>query len=55
LLHFDPNATATTPGEVEKALPDVLPSDLKPLRSSAAVNQDVYVVTKEFSAQHDIT
>jgi osmoprotectant transport system substrate-binding protein len=55
LLHFDPNATATTAGEVEKALPDVLPSDLKPLRSSAAVNQDVYVVTKEFSAQHDIT
>src|SRR5215216_5610189 len=37
LLNFDPNATATTPGEVEKALPGVLPSDLKPLRSSAAV------------------
>ena len=55
LLHFDPSATATTAAEVDKALPDVLPSDLKPLKSSAAVNQDVYVVTKEFSAQHDIT
>ena len=51
LLHFDPSATATTAAEVDKALP----SDLKSLKSSAAVNQDVYVVTKEFSAQHDIT
>jgi osmoprotectant transport system substrate-binding protein len=55
LAHFDPNATATTAAEVEKALPDVLPSDLKLLKSSAATNQDVYVVTKEFSAQHGIT
>jgi osmoprotectant transport system substrate-binding protein len=55
LLHFDPSATATTAAEVDKALPDVLPSDLKSLKSSAAVNQDVYVVTKEFSAQHDTT
>ena len=55
LLYFDPNATATTAAEVEKALPDVLPSDLKLLKSSAAVDQDVYVVTKEFSAQHGIT
>jgi osmoprotectant transport system substrate-binding protein len=54
LLHFDPNATATTAAEVEKALPDVLPSDLKLLSSSDAVDQDVYVVTKEFSAQHGI-
>jgi osmoprotectant transport system substrate-binding protein len=55
LLHFDPNATATTAAEVERAVPDVLPSDLKLLKSSAAVDQDVYVVTKEFSAQHGIT
>jgi osmoprotectant transport system substrate-binding protein len=55
LLHFDPNATATTAAEVEKALPDVLPSDLKLLNSSDAVDQDVYVVTKEFSAQHGIS
>jgi osmoprotectant transport system substrate-binding protein len=54
LLYFDPNATATTATEVEKALPDVLPSDLKLLSSSDAVDQDVYVVTKEFSAQHGI-
>jgi osmoprotectant transport system substrate-binding protein len=55
LLYFDPNATATTAVEVEKALPDVLPSELKLLKSSTAVDQDVYVVTKEFSAQHGIT
>jgi osmoprotectant transport system substrate-binding protein len=55
LGHFDPNATATTAEEVEEALPAALPSDLKILKPSAAVDQDVYVVTKEFSAQHDIT
>jgi osmoprotectant transport system substrate-binding protein len=55
LGHFDANATATTAEEVEKALPTALPSDLKILKPSAAVDQDVYVVTKEFSAQHDIT
>ncbi len=55
LLYFDPNATATTAAEVEKALPDALPSDLKLLSSSDAVDQDVYVVTKEFSAQHGIS
>ena len=55
LGHFDANATATTAEEVEKALPTALPNDLKILKPSAAVDQDVYVVTKEFSAQHDIT
>ena len=55
LVNFDPNATATTADEVEKALPSALPSDLKILKPSAAVNQDVYVVTKDFSAQHGIT
>jgi osmoprotectant transport system substrate-binding protein len=55
LLNFDSSATATTAEEVEKSLPAVLPPGLKVLKSSAAVNQDVYVVTKEFSAQHGIT
>jgi osmoprotectant transport system substrate-binding protein len=55
LLNFDANATATTAEEVEKSLPAVLPPGLKLLKSSAAVDQDVYVVTKDFSAQHGIT
>jgi osmoprotectant transport system substrate-binding protein len=55
LLYFDANASATTAEEVEKALPTVMPSDLKILKPSAAVDQDVYVVTKEFSEQNGIT
>jgi osmoprotectant transport system substrate-binding protein len=55
LLNFDPNATATTAEEVENALPSALPGDLKILKPSAAVDQDVYVVTKDFSAQNGIT
>jgi len=55
LLNFDANATATTAEEVEKSLPPVLPPGLKLLKSSPAVDQDVYVVTKDFSAQHGIT
>jgi osmoprotectant transport system substrate-binding protein len=55
LLNFDPNSTATTAEEVEKALPAALPSDLKLLKPSAAADQDVYVVTKDFSAKNGIT
>ena len=55
LLYFDANATATTADEVEKAIPAALPSGLKVLKSSAAVDQDVYVVTKDYSAQNGIT
>jgi len=55
LLNFDANATATPADEVEKSLPAVLPSGIKVLKASSAVDQDVYVVTKEFSAQNGIT
>jgi osmoprotectant transport system substrate-binding protein len=55
LLYFDANATATTADEVEKAIPAALPSGLKVLKSSAAVDQDVYVVTKDYSAQNGVT
>jgi osmoprotectant transport system substrate-binding protein len=55
LLYFDANATATTADEIEKAIPAALPSGLKVLKSSAAVDQDVYVVTKNYSAQNGIT
>jgi osmoprotectant transport system substrate-binding protein len=54
LTNFDANATATTAEEVEKALPEALPSGLKVLSSSAAVNQDVYVVTKEYAEKNGI-
>ena len=52
LLNFDKNATAKTAEEVEAALPAAVPSDLKVLKASPASDQDVYVVTKEFSEQN---
>jgi osmoprotectant transport system substrate-binding protein len=55
LLNFDKDATAKTPEEVEAALPDALPADLKVLESSPAADQDVYVVTKEFSDANQLT
>ena len=55
LLNFDKNATATTRQEVEAALPKALPSDLKTGKVSQAADQDVYVVTKEFSAKNNLT
>lgn len=55
LLNFDKDATAKTAEEVEAALPDALPSELKVLKSSPAADQDVYVVTKEFSAANSVT
>lgn len=55
LLNFDKNATATTAQEVETALPKALPTDLKVLKASTAVDQDVYVVTKQFAAQNGLS
>ena len=54
LINFDPSATATTPDDVEKALPSALPSSLKVLKSSPAADQDVYVVTKDYAAKNNI-
>jgi osmoprotectant transport system substrate-binding protein len=56
LLGFvDKDATAKTAEEVETALPDVLPEGLEVLKSSTAVDQDVYVVSKEFSEKNGVT
>ena len=54
LLNFDKDATAKTAEEVEAALPTALPADLKVLKASPASDQDVYVVTKEFSEQKGV-
>ncbi len=54
LLNFDAETSATTAAEVEAALADALPDDLKALKSSSAVDQDVYVVTKEFSQANGV-
>jgi osmoprotectant transport system substrate-binding protein len=55
LLNYDPNATATTAEELAEALPKVLPPEFKLGTPSAAVDQDVYVVTKEYSEANGIT
>ena len=56
LLFVDKNATATTQDELANALPAALqPDNLKIGKVSAAADQDVYVVTKEFSQQNNLT
>jgi osmoprotectant transport system substrate-binding protein len=55
LLNFDKESKAKTAQEVEAALPKALPEGLKVLKSSAAADQDVYVVTKEFSDKNAVT
>ena len=56
LLFVDKSATATTADELAKALPDALkPDDLQIGTISAAADQDVYVVTKEFSQKNNLT
>lgn len=56
LLFVDKNATATTQEELATALPTALqPENLTIGKISAAADQDVYVVTKEFSEQNNLT
>lgn len=56
LLYIDKNATATTSEELASALPTALEkNDLKIGEISKAADQDVYVVTKEFSAKNNLT
>jgi osmoprotectant transport system substrate-binding protein len=55
LLNFDKESKAKTQEEVEAALPEALPADLKVLKSSAAIDQDVYVVSKAFSEKNSVT
>jgi osmoprotectant transport system substrate-binding protein len=56
LLDFvDKDTTAKTAEEVEAALPDALPEGLQVLKSSTAIDQDVYVVSKEFSDKNGVT
>ena len=54
LAYLDKSASATTAAEIEAALPKAAGSDLKVLKSSAAADQDVYVVTKEYAAENGI-
>jgi osmoprotectant transport system substrate-binding protein len=55
LLYFDSTSKAKTAAQIEQALPKAVGSELKVLKSSAATDQDVYVVTKQYSQQNGIT
>ena len=55
LLNFDKAARRRPPRRSRRRCPDALPTDLKVLKSSPAADQDVYVVTKEFSEQNGVT
>lgn len=55
LLYYDDANPAQSPEEVEEALPEVLDDGLSVLGSSEAADQDVYVVTREFSEAHGVT
>ena len=55
LVYFDEDTKATTADEVEQALPEALPAELKLGRNSTAIDQDVYVVTKEYSEKNGLT
>lgn len=55
LSYYDDGNPAQSPEEVEAALPEVLDDGLSLLASSEAANQDVYVVTREFSEANGVT
>jgi osmoprotectant transport system substrate-binding protein len=55
LVNFDRKTTAKTAADVEAALSKALPAGLQVLKSSEAADQDIYVVTKEYSEQNGIT
>ncbi|SER05537.1 ABC transporter substrate-binding protein [Microlunatus flavus] len=56
LLYIDKSSTATTQDELASALPKALQANnLKIGEISKAADQDVYVVTKDFSAKNNLT
>ncbi len=55
LTYFDPEATATSPEQIDDALDDALPEDLEVLDASAAEDKDSLNVTKEFAEKNGLT
>lgn len=55
LAYFDAESGASTPEEVEAALPDALPDGLEVLDAAPAENKDSLNVTSEFSAENSVT
>ena len=55
LQYLDQNASAHTSQEVYDALATALPMGLRALDQSPATDQDSYVVTADFAAEHSLT
>lgn len=55
LQYYDKEATATTPADIEAALADVLPDNLRVLTAAEASDQDSYTTTKAFAEQWGLT
>ena len=55
LQYLDQNASAHTSQEVYDALATALPMGLRALDQSPATDQDSYVVTSTFAAEHSVT
>lgn len=55
LQYLDADTTATATDEVYDALVAALPGGLRALDQAAAADQDSYVVTREFAAEHGLT
>ena len=55
LQYLDQNASARTSQEVYDALATALPKGLRALDQSPATDQDSYVVTSTFAAEHSVT
>lgn len=54
LQYLDPDATARSTDEVYSALQTALPSGLRALEQAGATDQDSYVVTADFAAEHSL-
>ncbi len=55
LQYLDPKTSVTASEDVFTALEAALPEGLRVLDQSAASDQDSYVVTREFAAEHNLT
>ena len=55
LQYLDSDATARSTDEVYAALTGVLPQGLRALDQAPATDQDSYVVTSDFAAEHSLT
>jgi osmoprotectant transport system substrate-binding protein len=55
LRHFDPGTPATTSDEINRVLPGFVGRELRVLAPARAVVQDVYVVTRKYARENQLS